>query len=67
MVSFSTLPNTIAPSRPFPIGSAFSQIVPEGVLYHNFKPVLCEKPAVTMMEKINVSGFIMLTSIQNQN
>src|ERR1051325_7867222 len=66
MVSFSTLPYTMAPSLPFPIGIAFSQVLPDGLLYHNFKPGLfCEILIVATSKKmIDNSGFIMLVFFQ---
>jgi hypothetical protein len=36
MVSVSTLPYNMAPNRPLPIGNAFSQVAPAGVLYQSF-------------------------------
>jgi hypothetical protein len=36
-ISSSGFPYTIPPRNPFPIGSAFSQVVPDGWRYHNFR------------------------------
>jgi hypothetical protein len=42
----------MAPSLPLPIGKAFSQVPPDGVLYQSFKPGLfCEKPVIATNKK----------------
>ena len=53
MVSVSTFPYIMAPNRPFPMGNAFSQVVPEGWLYHNFRPVMfCDMQVLDKISKM---------------
>ena len=43
--SVSVLPNTIAPSRPLPIGRARSHSVPAGWLYHSARSLAADTSA----------------------